>query len=105
MLPDDKIHFSIEMSLREVPFPKMDGPRYRIKYAGRDGTVTERDIIVQWINSAKSTVSVAAYCTLRGRMRSFMAERIIAMVDSVTGDEIANPLKHLRKLQSSLEVR
>ena len=40
-MPDDEIHFSIEMSLRELAFPNMNGPAYRIKYAGKDGAMSE----------------------------------------------------------------
>ncbi|WP_162827174.1 hypothetical protein [Pseudolabrys taiwanensis] len=93
---------STQLLLREIQFPNMAGPRYRIEYTDHDGVVTERDIIVQWINAGAKGIYVTAFCEMRGEVRSFKGERIIAMTDAASGSKISHPVRYLHRLGREL---
>jgi hypothetical protein len=94
----DTFRITASTSIREVPFPNMDGPAYLIEYLGKDGKVTTREIIIQWISQGRTNFWITAFCKLRKEVRKFNSENIVSMLDCKSGLNIVDPAKHLRHL-------
>ncbi len=80
--------------------PRKKRPAFDIIYINRHDVMSRRRVRVrqiEYIEGGDLCTYLSADCDLTGEIRTFRSDRIIEMIDTQTGEIVAEPAKHLMK--------